>query len=86
LHGESSGSPYSRLLRPAFCESAKANTHLCFNYGGSYSAYANHVYSLLADYCNSAPKVSKLPPHKVTGKSYERITFQTLYLFSTSIV
>jgi len=56
------------------------NACLQFKQGTVHQEYLSHLYDRFRAYCSSEPKVSKLLPHKVTGKIYSSIYFNTYSL------
>lgn len=60
-----------------FKQKSALNVSLCFSQGLVHKEYLEHLYDLFKSYCLSAPKITDQLPHKITGKVYSCIRFQT---------
>lgn len=61
-------------------KSLSRNALLRFEQGQVHEKYILYLYSLFKDFCRSEPKYSTRKPDIRTGKTYNRIKFQTLFL------
>jgi LAGLIDADG DNA endonuclease family len=66
--------------------SIKSNPHLNFEQGIIYKEYLDHLFDLFSNYCRSAPKITILRPHKITGKISSKIGFNTYSLLCFNVL
>lgn len=57
--------------------SLTGNARLEFAQGVIHKDYLLHLYDLFKMYCSAEPKVNNHSPHKLTGKSYTSVKFET---------
>jgi len=70
------------LLGDLYAQKQKngVNVRLCFEQSIVHKDYLLHLYELFKSFCMLAPRVFNKLPHKLTGKIYSKIIFQTCSL------
>jgi hypothetical protein len=56
------------------------NVRFKFKQGLVHNEYLLHLFELFSSYCSNAPKITNPAPHKLTGKVYSGIWFNTYSL------